>query len=62
MESGEFRVKIWCVRCADRVFYSAAWGGVTPPGNIKIIPLVVGASMARPQTVDKANGNIADFR
>ena len=43
MESGEFRVKIWCVRRADTFFYSAAWGGVTPtpPQFSRYIALVV---------------------
>ena len=42
MESGEFRVEMWCVRLADTFLYGAMI-------FIAIIPLVVGASIARPR-------------
>ncbi len=42
MESGEFRVEMWCVRLADMFLYGAMI-------FVAIIPLVVGASIARPR-------------
>ena len=42
MESGEFRVEMWCVRLADTFLYGAMI-------FVAIIPLVVGASIARPR-------------